>query len=231
LSYYFPGEGYVLGVQKDTDANNFEGYNWNEEDREFYVSKDGQNWEIVKGMAAVRTLLGLDEGVGFKYEGADILADQDIDNRSQFNRDGYLNKPEDWELIGASIDLRPIKGYTEGEKRSVIKQIIQLVQPGQYNKVAKTLTPERRSICTKIITDSLDKIGHRQFYKWLFTYAQQQNLPEYVLSGLITQYRDPNIDEYGSEEEVKSYLDNRQTTSKAKGGVLKFNTGGVPWYV
>ena len=231
LSYYFPGEGYVLGVQKDTDANNFEGYNWNEEDREFYVSKDGQNWEIVKGMEAVRTLLGLDEGVGFKYEGADLLADPDIDNRSQFNRDGYLNKPEDWDLVAANIDLRSIKGYTEGEKRSVIEQIIQLVQPGQYNKVAKTLTPERRSICTKIITDNRDKIGHKQFYKWLFTYAQQQNLPEYVLSGLITQYRDPNIDEYGSEEEVKSYLDNRQTTSKAKGGVLKFNTGGIPWHV
>jgi hypothetical protein len=101
LSYYFPGEGYVLGVQKDTDADNFEGYNWNEEDREFYVSKDGQNWEIVKGMAAVRTLLGLDEGNGFNYEGADILADakKDKANRTQFNRAGYLEKPEDWDYI------------------------------------------------------------------------------------------------------------------------------------
>lgn len=231
LSYYFPGEGYVLGVQKDTDADNFEGYNWNEEDREFYVSKDGQNWEIVQGMEAVRTLLGLDEENGFKYEGADILADPEIENRIQFNRAGYLEKPDDWDLIGGSIHLKPIKGYTEGEKQSIINQIIQLLQPGQYNKVAKNITTERLSICNEVIDKSLKKVGHKQFYKWLFEYAKQNNLPSHILAGLISQYRDPNINEYGSEEEVRQYLESRTTVSKAKGGVLKFSTGGTPWYV
>jgi hypothetical protein len=52
-------------------------------------------------MAAVRTLLGLDEGNGFNYEGADILADakKDKANRTQFNRAGYLDKPEDWDRV------------------------------------------------------------------------------------------------------------------------------------
>ena len=231
LSYYFPGEGYVLGVQKDTDANNFEGYNWNEEDREFYVSKDGQNWEIVKGMAEVRNLLGLDGANGFKYEGADILADPNIDNTKQFDREGYLEKPEDWELIGESIYLKPINNYTPGEKQSAIQQIIELLQPGQYNKVAKTIASQRLSDITDVIDKSLKKIGHKQFYKWLFMYAQQKGLPKHILQGLLVQYRDEAIGEYWDEAKTIEYLEGRKTTSNAKGGVLKFSTGGEPWYV
>ena len=59
-------------MQKASDPDAFTGYNWNENDRQFYVSKDKTNWEVVQGMAEVRRVLGLDDNNGFKYTGADI---------------------------------------------------------------------------------------------------------------------------------------------------------------
>jgi hypothetical protein len=244
LSYYFPGEGYVLGVQKDTDADNFEGYNWNEEDREFYVSKDGQNWEIVKGMAAVRTLLGLDEGNGFNYEGADILADPDIDNRSQFNRNEYLNKPEDWDRIHTAT---PRKNWWEDygfdDEASFIRDLVKLTLPGNYEKALAEFSIEpsgikKASELKEFVDNNVATYKEKGFYKWLFLKAQSIGLSKDLLAGILMRYNfGKKMPLTIKEEEAKAMVAGAKgevgedpVESHAKGGILKFENGGS-WYL
>ena len=231
LSYYFPGVGYVLGVQKDTDVKNFEGYNWNEEDREFYVSKDGQNWEIVKGMAAVRTLLGLNEGAGFKYEGADILADPDIDNRSQFNRNRYLEKPDDWDRVPtfSSTVGSNYSSYGYDSEQQLITDLVTFINPEKFEEFGKK---EGSAKVDKLrqFKDVLSKNNNEKtFYKWLFLKAQALGLPEHELGAILFRFMYPDIPLEWTRKQIEDYLDS--PTQHKQGGVLKLSTGGTPFYM
>ena len=241
LSYYFPGEGYVLGVQKDTDTDNFEGYNWNEEDREFYVSKDGQNWEIVKGMAAVRTLLGLDEANGFKYEGADILADADKDkaNRTQFNRAGYLEKPDDWDY---TLTATPRKNWWENygftDESSFIRDLVKFTLPGNYEKAALEFGIQKSSWLKKFVDENIKTHKEEGFYKWLFLKAQSIGLSKDLLAGILMRYNfGKKMPLTIKEKEAKAMATRARgevgedpVESYAEGGILKFENGGS-WYL
>jgi hypothetical protein len=242
LSYYFPGDGYVLGVQKDSDADSFTGYNWNENDRQFYVSKDKTTWEVVQGMAEVRRILGLDENNGFNYAGADLSLASDPDKHAQFSTSNYLQKPHDWDKY--ILQEGKIPKYEEyaselkyPNKKAFLADIIKMALPGNLAKgveeVMKTKDLTTASEVYKILESQTRRFGFKLFFKSLFLEAQAAGFDKDTLAGLLIRFNcgdkmPLNI----TEEAAKNMLSaaQSQVVSQAKGGILKFSKGGS-WYL
>lgn len=243
LSYYFPGTGYVLGVQKAGDSDNFAGYNWNEEDREFYVSKDGSSWQVVKGIANVQTALGVNSG--FNYKGADAQADEKKNNYSQYiTSKVILRKPADWDLI-KDFTVSPSLLFQGGQTHEqFIKDLITLLIPStskeelnkRYIKVGdqkyNNLTPEEvlSYYFNFLENQTQDEGSAKQFYKWLFNEANSiLGVTDAELAAILYKYHhasDPYDQIYPQGNKSDKNVD-----SNKMGGVLKLADGGLPWYV
>lgn len=230
LSYYFPGEGIVLGVKKDSDADNFLGYNWNESDRIFYVSKDGQNWQAVRGIDNVYTILETGEG-RFNYQGADRHADPSQDRIEQFDKSNLVNKPDDWDIVTSFSgfgDNYDSWGYTS--KQQFIQDMVDLTIPGNYEKAASRLGLEKTDKLIRNMNRYQRNGGYKGFYKSLFLEAKKLGMPWSVLGALIIRFNFPDMELTISEQEAKDYL-SQFGAKYAKGGVLKLSDGGTPWYM
>lgn len=242
LSYYFPGDGYVLGVQKDSDADSFTGYNWNESDRQFYVSKDKTTWEVVQGMAEVRRILGLDENNGFNYSGADLSLASDPAKHAQFSASNYLQKPHDWdEYILQEGEVPKYGKYVDALKytnrKAFLEDLIKAALPGNLAKGLQEIEQTKGLTAAseiKLLLESQTKtLGFKPFFKSLFLEAQAAGFPTDILAGLLIRFNfgdkmPLNI----TEGAAKSMLDaaQSQVVTQAKGGILKFSQGGS-WYL
>lgn len=233
LSYYFPGTGYVLGVQKDSDKDNAFGYNWNETDRQFYVSKDGQYWQVVTGIDNVKT--ALEQTSGFNYAGADRNSDPSKDEMSQFDATtANLPKPEDWDNITIYpwLDDQIVSGE---DNNTILKQMIELFAPGKFNEVSNTLGIDRVDLLKAKRNYMIKKSSYKSFYKTLILKALEFKYPADILHRLMSKYYldDSQIPVDITEDNYQTIKAQAEQKSQqyAEGGVLKLDTGGQPWYV
>lgn len=242
LSYYFPGDGYVLGVQKDSDADSFTGYNWNEDDRQFYVSKDKTTWEVVQGMAEVRRVLGLDDNDGFNYSGADLSLASDPDKHAQFSTSKYLQKPHDWDEYILQEGKIPkygkyVKALKYSNRKEFLADLIKAALPGNLAKGLKEIVQTKGLTAAseiKLLLESQTKKQVKPFFKSLFLEAQAAGFDKDTLAALLIRFNfgdqmPLNI----TEEEAKRMVTEahqQQVVTQAKGGVLKFSEGGS-WYL
>ena len=242
LSYYFPGDGYVLGVQKASDLDEFTGYNWNENDRQFYVSKDKTTWEVVQGMAEVRRILGLDENNGFNYSGADLSLASDPNKHAQFSTSNYLQKPHDWdEYILQEGEVPKYGKYVDALKypnrKAFLSDLIKVALPGNLAKglqeVEQTKGITAASEIQLLLQSQTKKLGFKPFFKSLFLEAQAAGFDKDTLAALLIRFNfgdqmPLNIPE---EEARRMVMEAKsQVATQAKGGVLKFSNGGS-WYL
>ena len=230
LSYYFPGEGIVLGVKKDSDTDNFLGYNWSESDRIFYVSKDGQNWQAVQGIDNVYTTLETGDG-RFNYQGADRHADPKQDRIEQFDKSNLVNVPDGWYTVHSFSGFGDnYESWGYASKQQFIKDMVDLVIPGNYEKAASRLGIEKTDKLLNNMKRYKGDDDYKGFYKSLFLEARKLGMPWSVLGALIIRFNFPDMELTISEQEAKEYL-SQFGAKYAKGGVLKLSDGGTPWYM
>lgn len=259
LSYYFPGQGYVLGVQKQDDADNFSGYNWGDSDREFYVSTDGSEWHYVKGIEQVKQKLGLNQG--FIFQGADIEADKNKENKSQYETNfPVYDKPSDWDTIDDSEQLSfletPLFNDQEGKGNwSNLIDMVDLLFPyendNELNEAYKRAGSRKydgksdveiighyKSILGNMTKDSTEAKGlYKAIIKKLF---QLKTHPRIFSRGrLVTQQE---IDKwiyamlyrYQNADKPFGYTFEKESqaiASQKQGGVLKLSIGGEAWFI